>query len=61
MKAIHFDRHGNEIPAHEVRAGTTGFVSWGRMAEVLAAANELRPGEHVKSFQVDERGISFRV
>lgn len=61
MKAVHFDaKTGSEIPAHEVR-GIAGFTSWRRLAEIFRAAGELREGERLLSFQVDERGIGFRV
>jgi len=62
MKSVHFDiSTGEEIPAHKVEAGATGFISWRRIAEVLRAAEELRPDETAVSIQVDERGLSFRV
>ena len=61
MKAVHFDSNGAEIEAHNVTGCTVGFASWRRMVEIFRAANELRPGETLKSFQVDDRGITFRV
>lgn len=62
MKATHFDaRTGKEIEAHDVRGGAVGFASWPRLAEIFKEAGELRQGETLKSFQVDDRGVTFRV
>ncbi len=63
MKAIHIDaKTSRPIEAHAVAAAyTVGFISWRRLAEVLAAAGETKPSEQVVSYQIDERGISFRV
>jgi hypothetical protein len=62
LKATHFSASsGLEMPAHEVHGGSTGFISWQRLAGVLRTGGELRPDEGVISFQVDDRGLSFRV
>ena len=62
MKAHHFDTEtGNEIPAHKVESSVTGFISWQRLASVLRSAGELKTGEVIGSFQVDDRGLMFRV
>ena len=61
MKAVHFDATGAEIEAHNVTGYSVGFASWRRLVEIFKAAGELRPGETLKSFQVDDRGITFRV
>ena len=60
MKAIHFTSSGREIQPHEVQSGVTGFISWRRMNEVLRTAKELCDGEVLMSFQVDDRGLTFR-
>lgn len=62
MKAIHFDaKTGEQLEAHEVGVSSTGFCSWGRLSEVFRAAEEVRNYEELLSFQVDERGITFRL
>lgn len=62
MEAIHFDaKTGREIPSHEVRGATVGFISWVRLPELFKAGGETRPNERMLSFQVDERGITFWV
>lgn len=61
MKAVHFDRIGNELQAHEVRGATVGFISWRRLAEVLRAAGELRDYERADGYQIDDRGVTVRV
>lgn len=63
MKAIHIDiPSGREMQAHEVPVvGTVGFCSWRRLQEVLSAALELRRDETLKSVQIDDRGITYRV
>jgi hypothetical protein len=62
MKAEHFSAAtGRPIETHEVRSCVVGFCSWKRLAEVYRAAGELKEGETIESFQVDERGISIRV
>lgn len=64
MPAVHFDvKTGREIPAHEASRGApvVGFCSWQRLAEVFRNAGELKEGETLKSFQVDDRGITFRI
>lgn len=62
MKAVHFDASGTEIEAHNVTSCcSVGFTSWRRLVEIFRAAGELRPGETLKSFQIDDRGITFRV
>lgn len=61
MKAIHINGHGLEIPAHEVRSNVTGFISWQRLCEVLRSAHELKKDEIVTSYQIDDRGLVFRV
>lgn len=61
MHAHHFDASGKELEAHQVRGGVAGFCSWRRLQEVLRQAGELRPEERLMSYQVDDRGISFRV
>lgn len=61
MKAVHFDaKIGKEMPAHEAR-GVAGFISWRRLAELFRTSGEVRASEDLLSFQVDDRGISFRV
>jgi hypothetical protein len=61
MKAIYFDaKTGTEIPAHSV-SGITGFVSWRRLAEIFRAAHEVKSFEDLVSYQIDDRGITFRV
>lgn len=62
--ARHFDPKTNlEIAAHEASQGSdlVGFASWYRLEEVFRAANEIHPYEDITSFQVDARGICFRV
>jgi len=61
MQAHHFDPYGKELDAHQAGGGIVGFCSWRRLQEVLRQAGELRPEERLVSYQVDERGISFRV
>lgn len=64
MKATHFSAEtGNEIPAHEAQreANVVGFCSWKRLKEIFERAGELRGEEVIASFQVDERGITFRI
>lgn len=62
MKAHHFDfETGQEVPAHQVASGLTGFISWRRLAEVLRVAGELKQHEIADTVQVDERGLTFRV
>ncbi len=61
MKAVHFDRLGKELQAHEVGGGSVSFISWRRLSEVLRAAGELRDFERTIGFQVDDRGLSVRV
>lgn len=63
MQAIHFDRDGREIPAHEASLGSnlTNFCSWRRLWQTLRESGELRPNETLVSFQVDDRGITYRV
>ena len=62
MKAIHIEpQTGREIPAHEVGGGVIGFISWHRLLTLFRDANELRQGESIKSFQIDERGLTFRL
>lgn len=62
MKAVHFDaKTGNQIKTHEVGGGSTGFCSWRRLSEIFRAAEEVRNYEELLSFQIDERGITFRV
>lgn len=64
MKAIHFSAEtGNEISAHEVHhdANIVGFCSWKRLAEIFRRADEVRTNETLSSFQIDDRGITFRI
>ncbi len=63
MKAVHFDvKTGEEIPAHLVqRAGVVGFISWYRLAKLFYESGEVRENEELLSFQVDDRGICFRM
>ena len=64
MKAVHFNAAtGHEIPAHEVSrlSNVTGFCSWQRLRAVFKDSGELRPRESIVSFQIDERGITYRV
>jgi len=64
MKAIHFNAAtGAEIPAHEASqlSNVTNFCSWRRLAEVFKDARETFPSERVVAFQVDDRGITYRV
>jgi hypothetical protein len=64
MKAIHFNAEtGAEIPAHEVSrlSNVTNFCSWQRLSKVFREAGELFPSEHIVAFQIDERGITYRV
>ena len=61
LKATHFDAAtGREIPAEQIKGGSTGFISWPRLAKVIRDGGELHKGELVISFQVDDRGLSFR-
>lgn len=62
MQAVHIDaKTGTEIPAHEAASGVTGFISWRRLVDVLRNGNEITGGEEVRVWQVDERGITFRL
>lgn len=62
MEAIHIDaKTGQQIPAFAVSGESVGFISWRRLAEVLGSARELRGGENVVSYQIDDRGLTFRV
>ncbi len=62
MKAVHIEpQTGWEIPAHEVGGGITGFISWHRLLTLFRETKELRDGESVKSLQIDNRGIVFRL
>jgi hypothetical protein len=62
MKAVHFDaKTGHEIAAHEVQYGIVGFISWRRLSEIFRASKEIQPTEELLSFQIDDRGITFRV
>ena len=61
MKATHFDaKTGNEFPAYQA-SGLAGFTSWVRLSKIFRDAGEVRPDEELLSFQVDDRGITFRV
>lgn len=61
IKAVHIDaKTGAEIEAH-VSSGLVGFISWRRLFEVLRRCGELKPNEELLSFQIDGRGITFRV
>jgi len=62
MKAIHIEvPSGKELAAHEVGGGVVGFCSWRRLEEVFRDAKELKATEQLKSVQLDERGITYRV
>jgi hypothetical protein len=64
MKAVHFDaKTGNPIEAHNVGSmgGVTGFISWRRLCELFRDGKEIRDNEALLSFQIDERGITYRV
>ena len=61
MKAYHFDaKTGEEMRPTDV-SGVTGFTSWRRLGEIFRDAGELRADEELLSFQVDSRGICYRV
>ena len=61
MKAIHFDYEtGKEIPAHSV-AGVAGFISWHRLGKLFYEVGEVHADEELLSFQVDDRGICYRM
>ena len=38
-----------------------GFCSWRRLREVFRDAKELKPGEELISYKLDEHGIHYRV
>ncbi len=64
MKAIHISAEtGNEISAFDVHrdANIVGFCSWKRLAEVFRRADEVKKNETLSSFQIDDRGITFRI
>jgi len=63
MKAFHINPEtGQEIPAHKVcGVSAAGFISWKRLGKLLCDCGEIRDYEELLSFQVDERGICFRV
>lgn len=64
MKAIHFNAEtGAEIQAHEVSklSNVVNFCSWQRLRVVFKEAGELFPTERIVAFQIDERGITYRV
>jgi hypothetical protein len=64
MKAIHFDAAtGREIQAHEAsqQSHVTNFCSWQRLRQVFKDAGETFPSERIVAFQIDERGITYRV
>ena len=61
MEATHINADtGQKMPAHAV-SGVTGFVSWRRLREVFARAGETTGKEQIASWQIDERGITFRL
>jgi hypothetical protein len=67
MKPIHFARRGvaasfsvvdaEELPPH----GEVGQISWNRLVETLQSVGEIKDNEKLSSFQIDERGIVYRV
>ena len=50
---------GNIFP--EVAGGVVGFFSWRRLASILRDAGEIKRGERVLSYRIDEAGVHFRV
>lgn len=63
MLTVHIDlKTGKIIPANEAhRVAVVGFISWQRLEEQLRKAGEFKSHEAVASFQLDERGITYRV
>ena len=61
MEAIHFDHAGKKLPAHQSPAGIAGFTSWKRLSEIFRRAGEIRDFERIVGWQIDERGITFKV
>lgn len=49
------------IKTSNYQYGVTGYISWGRLAETLKGCGEVREGEKIVGFNVDDRGISFVV
>jgi hypothetical protein len=62
MKAHYFDADGKKLKALPSSGLVgVGFFSWHRLQEILRKAGEIRPNELLLSYQVDDRGICFRI
>lgn len=46
-------------PGFTGRGGTVGFISWVRLVEILQQSGELRKGETIEGYRVEEAGINF--
>lgn len=61
MIAFHIDaKTGQQLPPTAVQ-GTTGFISWKRLAQLIKSSDELRANESLISIQVDDRGLTYRI
>jgi hypothetical protein len=41
--------------------GVTGFFTWNRLEHILRAAGELREGEHIEGYVLENAGVNFYV
>jgi len=46
-------------PSFKGTAGTSGFVSWQRMETILRDAGQLRKGETVEGYCIEDAGVNF--
>jgi len=48
-------------PAFNGNSGVAGFISWDRLQYALHANGELRDGERIAGYVVEDVGISFYI
>lgn len=58
---ITIDARTGQISATEELGGVVGFFSWRRLAEILRESGEVKTGERLMSYRLDEHGIHYRV
>lgn len=48
-------------PEFTGHGGTAGFFTWHRLEQILRAAGELRDGERIEGYRIEEAGVNFYV